>query len=115
MFSYLFFYPFYCSLWWSDVFKNCYVEKRKRPLFCWTNCSQISVLLSVYISRVCMSAKILFEKCKYNAQIPTCSQHKNKAPEGMRETVETKVSDYGRSISLNIDTLCERTADEPDM
>lgn len=27
MFSYLFFYPFYCSLWWSDVFKNCYVEK----------------------------------------------------------------------------------------
>lgn len=33
MFSYLFFYPFYCSSWWSDVFKNCYVEKRKRSLF----------------------------------------------------------------------------------
>lgn len=33
MFSSLFFYPFYCSLWWSDVFKKCYVEKRKRLLF----------------------------------------------------------------------------------
>lgn len=114
MFSYLFFYPFYCSLWWSDVFKNCYVEKRKQLLFCWTNCKQISVLLSVYISCVCMSTKILFDKCKYNAQIPTCSQHKT-ALDGTRETVETKVSDYSRSESLNIDTLCAHTADRPNM
>lgn len=48
-------------------------------------------------------------------KFPLAVSTKNKAPEGMRETVETKVSDYGRSISLNIDTLCERTADEPDM